>query len=555
MKPSSLFCLPAVILACLASVPAFEANAGSATWKSNPLSSDWNAAANWMPMGVPNGPADTASFGASNIVTLSLSANVEVDGITFAPSSSAYTIATGESSIFTLSGIGIVNNSNKLQNVRVETGPSSDGVVVFSNNASAGSNTRFSNQGGPFAPGVIVFIDNATAGNGTFTNDGSTVIFQTGGYLQFGDNSSADHAVLVNEGGTLENATGGQIGFVGNATAANATITNDAGSANTLGNTGGGSTSFADHSTAANATITNNGSTINGGTGGVTFIGGGFGNPDAGNATIIAEGGSNGGAGGTITFGINGSGGTSRIEVFGNGTLNFAGPSVVTIGSLEGDGRVVLTSDLTIGSNDLSTTFSGIMQGFGLVTKTGRGILTLSGANTYTSGTLISSGTLVVTNTVGFGTGTGFVQVNAGTLSGGGTIAGTVNVGTGRSGGRLAPAVGRTQENLTIQGALIFHGDATYSYSLKAKGNRAKADRVTANGITINSGAIFDLRGQAKGMLTPGLVITVIDNTSAAPISGTFTNLADGAIVTLANNTLKASYSGGDGNDLTLTVQ
>jgi hypothetical protein len=40
----------------------------------------------------------------------------------------------------------------------------------------------------------------------------------------------------------------------------------------------------------------------------------------------------------------------------------------------------------------------------------------------------------------------------------------------------------------------------------------------------------------------------------ATPIAGTFHNLADGAIVTVNGNNLRASYTNGDGNDLTLTV-
>ena len=51
-----------------------------------------------------------------------------------------------------------------------------------------------------------------------------------------------------------------------------------------------------------------------------------------------------------------------------------------------------------------------------------------------------------------------------------------------------------------------------------------------------------------------GLAFTIISNTSANPISGTFSNLPDGAIVTINGNNLQASYEGGDGNDLTLTV-
>jgi hypothetical protein len=57
-----------------------------------------------------------------------------------------------------------------------------------------------------------------------------------------------------------------------------------------------------------------------------------------------------------------------------------------------------------------------------------------------------------------------------------------------------------------------------------------------------------------QGQLQSGLAYTIISNTSANPISGTFSNLAEGAIVNVNGNNLQASYTGGDGNDLTLTV-
>ena len=76
---------------------------------------------------------------------------------------------------------------------------------------------------------------------------------------------------------------------------------------------------------------------------------------------------------------------------------------------------------------------------------------------------------------------------------------------------------------------------------------------MVANGVTIN-GAIISLTGEIEGSLKPGLTLTVIGNTSANPISGTFSNLPDGGIVTINGNNFRASYSGGDGNDLTLTV-
>ena len=75
-----------------------------------------------------------------------------------------------------------------------------------------------------------------------------------------------------------------------------------------------------------------------------------------------------------------------------------------------------------------------------------------------------------------------------------------------------------------------------------------------ANGVTIDSGAKFSLRPSGNNALTTGQVFTVINNTAATPISGTFHNLRDGAIINVNGNNLQASYTGGDGNDLTLTV-
>jgi hypothetical protein len=77
---------------------------------------------------------------------------------------------------------------------------------------------------------------------------------------------------------------------------------------------------------------------------------------------------------------------------------------------------------------------------------------------------------------------------------------------------------------------------------------------VIANGITINNGAMIALRGETTGISTQGLVLTLISNTSANDISGTFSNLPNDSIVTINGNNFQASYSGGDGNDLTLTV-
>ena len=55
-------------------------------------------------------------------------------------------------------------------------------------------------------------------------------------------------------------------------------------------------------------------------------------------------------------------------------------------------------------------------------------------------------------------------------------------------------------------------------------------------------------------MLPAATGFTVIENTSANSISGRFGNLPDEGNITVGSNTFQASYEGGDGNDLTLTI-
>lgn len=289
--------------------------------------------------------------------------------------------------------------------------------------------------------------------------------------------------------------------------------------------------------------------------GGLTFTN----SATAGNATLVANAGANGGV---IFFSQNSLGGTARCEVFGNGSLDLSqrlAPGI-TIGSLEGNGLVFLGArNLSVGSNDLITTFSGVIQDGGAgggtggsLTKLGRGELTLASANTYSGGTIVSDGKLVVNNTSGSGTGPGPVQVPGGNLTGNGTIAGAVTVGgDSRVIAVLAPG-SRQAATFTIQGSLTFAVSGNYDWSYTGNLRRVRFDQVLANGVVINSGTGFNFF--PKGTLQVGTVLIVISNTSASPIAGTFSNLADGAIITTNGGKFQANYEGGDGNDLTLTV-
>ncbi|PYK09546.1 MAG: hypothetical protein DME65_11730, partial [Verrucomicrobia bacterium] len=313
-------------------------------------------------------------------------------------------------------------------------------------------------------------------------------------------------------------------------------------------------------STAGNATVTANGATASGAeAAGTTF----FNSSSAGNATLIANGGSGGGTGGSIRFCDQSRGGTARVEVFGNGKLDISGHPGLTVGSIEGDGDVFLgANNLTVGSNNLSTNFSGVIQDGGnlggtggSLTKIGTGKLVLSHRNTYTGGTTVNRGRLIVNTRGRSGTGSGPVQVNRGRLGGMGTIAGAVTLGTG-SGleATLSPGYhhGSNPGTLTIQSPLTFNSDATYE--IEVNSSSETVDKIVALGVTINSSAQTSFADLGSGTFTVGNVFTVIDNTSATPIAGTFSNLPDGSTFTSNGNTYQVNYSGGDGNDLTLTI-
>ncbi len=552
--------------------------AGAATWSANPISGDWNTVANWIPATVPNGPSDVATFGTSNRTSLSTNITVELDSIVFNSGASLFTITSGAGTNLLLTGTGVVNNSGIVQSlIKIP-----NGAVFFFNNATAGELTSFSGtffffndsssagsasfdvtSDGFYQPfiqfldtttaadatitvsdfGVASVYDNATAGNATFT-------VNSGAFLFIADHATAEHAVATCIGGN--GIYGSSIDFQqfasageGHFTALGATTSGEAGS----------DIEFTGSATAANGTFVINGGTAPGLAGAfLSFLD----TTTADNATITASGGASGAEGGAIIFADEAQGGTASISLLGNGELDISGSRLrgVTIGSLAGDGLVFLgAKTLTIGSNNQSTAFAGIIQESGSLTKIGTGTLTLSGASTYTGTTTIRSGILSAANPAGSATGTGAVNVKTGTLGGAGMIAGATTIGTGSGPGAfLVPAVGSSQQtSLTLLSALILNADATYTCTFKAKKNKARTDLVIAHGVTIN-GAILNLSGQTQGSLKRGLTLTVLSNTSADPISGTFSNLPNGGIVTISGNNFQATYEGGDGNDLTLTV-
>ena len=124
--------------------------------------------------------------------------------------------------------------------------------------------------------------------------------------------------------------------------------------------------------------------------------------------------------------------GVLRLE---NNNTGYTGTTTISAGTLKlgnagttggiGSGSIVDNAALLLARSN-AITLSSQISGTGTLTQSGTGTATLSNANTYSGGTAVSAGSLLVTNTTGSATGTGAVSVAAGTILGGtGTISPT----------------------------------------------------------------------------------------------------------------------------------
>ncbi|HEY4891264.1 MAG TPA: autotransporter domain-containing protein [Reyranella sp.] len=413
---------------------------------------EWTTGTNWS--SAPTVPDNTATFtnnGAPTSVTISNDASINT--MQFSAAAPAYMFSLSNANLVINSGI--VNGSSFAPTIT----NTQEAATSFANGSSAANARIFNNQ-----LGFTQFFNSSSAGTATIVNDGVLVSTNNfGGTTNFNDSSTAANATIFNNNNgqtafyqastagsaTLVNSTNGPLDrsmflaggtyFFATSSAGNATIINNS----------GGIAYFGETSSAANATITNN-------NGGTTYF---FEASSAGNATIVNN------SGGTVDISGLTTGGTTAGSI--------AGAGLYQIGSKQ----------LTVGSNNLSTTVSGVIADGGSaggiggsLVKVGSGTLTLVGANTFTGGTTLNAGGLVVNGSLASG-----VTVNGGTLGGSGTIGSlVVNAGT------IAP--GNSIGTLTVNGNFVQAAGTTYQVEANAQG---QGDRITVGGTaTLNSATV-----------------------------------------------------------------
>ncbi|MCX6878880.1 MAG: autotransporter-associated beta strand repeat-containing protein [Verrucomicrobia bacterium] len=230
-----------------------------------------------------------------------------------------------------------------------------------------------------------------------------------------------------------------------------------------------------------------------------------------------------------------------------NGTLDLSTYGI-TVNGLSGAGTIttsaVDTPTLSVGSNDQSSTFDGIIEngaGTLALTKTGTGTLTLTGANTYGGvTTILTGGTLKVgrSDAIPFGTGrstvavTGTLDLNANSitlngLTSNGTVlsnaAGAVTLSLGaadtsasfsgiiRDGNSGTIALTKIGTGtIMLAGASTYSGNTTISEgTLKLNGTSAIPSGTGKGNVSIAAGSFLDLNARnntINGLTGPGTI-------------------------------------------------
>jgi fibronectin-binding autotransporter adhesin len=260
---------------------------------------------------------------------------------------------------------------------------------------------------------------------------------------------------------------------------------------------------------------------------------------------------------GTIAVGGTLSRGTGTIDILNGGTLQ------IGLGGITG----TLIGDLTLGGGTLvfdrsdDSTYGGILDGSGSVTKEGAGTLTLTGENIFSGLTTISTGTLQIGDGTTTGSITGDVVNNAtlafnrsdaisygGAITGSGALVqagdGTLTLtGVSDYSGSTTVAMGTLKVasgSVDSTGTLMI-GDGTTAALVVSGGSLTNAAATIGNGALGNASATISAGTWTS---TGDLVVGANDAFGALAIDGTGTVIVGGALSKGDNGTIILSSGG-----------
>ena len=241
-----------------------------------------------------------------------------------------------------------------------------------------------------------------------------------------------------------------------------------------------------------------------------------------------------------------------------------------TIGGLSGGTNAYVNnsaagsaSTLTVGYNNASATFSGVLENNGsggaklALVKTGSGIQVLAGANTYTGGTVVNAGTLQAVNAAALGNVANTLQVNGGLLDMYGN-----NITTGLlsgSGGSISSSVGtpvltisNTGLSSSFSGAIVNSTGGQPSLTLGAGtltllgGNTYTGATIVRPNTMLQVGSGGTLGGTAGTPVSVNGVLALGDGNGPAGLVTAASLAGTGSIVgvSLSNSTLVVKYNG-----------